>query len=377
MAGSATLEPVPEGKTRIIHLDGGQERRRGDNHETRIERFDGPLPGAPFRDLFLCHYERVRRRCADIHQPGLAMVAVHGSEMAGMLWIAAKVGEANAAIVGRHNVADLYLDGDEGLSLRHLVMIVSPLSARSDEVRFRVIDLRTRTAFQDEHGRSFEALVAEGPVFLRCGDYALLCLTTGDPTSWPASAEDAWACIPERVYVASSEAEPDRWQRMRRWLSRRPPTQRPARRPAREKHQTAGSHQRAITQVLTLPGPVRAQERHLADGEEALGTLRIRTDEGARYLLLGRAALRRGILLGRYERCDVDGSDLLTSDTISRVHLLIVDVDGRLYAIDTASTNGTRVRGAKRNARILPVASDVDLSLGLGSGQAHLRWCPA
>lgn len=364
------------GKTRIIHLDGGQERERGVNFQTEYAIFDAPRPGPSFRELFVHHYARIRQRCADIGQPGLVMVATRGRHLAGMLWLAAKVHTANAAIIGRHNISDLYLDGDDSLSLRHLAVILSPLAARADELRFRVVDLRTRSAFQDEQGRSFEALAAEGPVFLRCGDYALLCLITGDPTSWPASAEDAWACIPERVYLEANEAEPDRWQRMRRWMWR---WSAPGKARA---HGTriAGPvvhRSAAITQVQPLAGPARAHASHLAEGEDVLGTLRLRTRGEVRHLRVGRAALQRGILLGRYDRCDMGGHHMLTSDRLSRVHLLVTDVGGRVYAIDTASTNGTQVHGhsSRYDLRILPLERDLELNLGRGA--VLLRWCPS
>lgn len=359
---------VSDPKTRIIHLEGGQQRRFGTNQETRMWLLDAPVPGASFQDLFLRHYPTIRRKCMGFGRPGVAVVAVDAStsDLAGILCIAAKVGVANSAIVGRHTMADLYLDGDESLSLRHLAVIVAPLTGSSTEVAFRVLDLRTQAAFQDEHGRTFEALLAEGPIFIRCGTYVLFCMVTGDPTGWPESAKDGWACIPERVYLEADEAEPDRWQRKRRWHLRR-------RAPAGPKAE--GKDGPAITRVQSLLGPVRARKRLLSDGEDASGTLRIDADGAVQYVLVGQDALRRGILLGRYERCDVDGAELLANDNISRVHLLLVEISGSVYAIDTASTNGTWLRGAEHEVRILLLREDMELIMG--GDLAQLRWCPA
>jgi hypothetical protein len=60
--------------------------------------------------------------------------------------------------------------------------------------------------------------------------------------------------------------------------------------------------------------------------------------------------LDRGLLFGRYERCQLplDGDDAL-----SRVHLFVVRVDDRVWAIDTASTNGTRHNGIPVDASAL------------------------
>lgn len=368
---SATLPLVPDGKTRIIHLEAGQDRQHRENPETRMLVFESGPPPVTFRDLFLRNYQAVRDRCSAFGQPGLAVAAVDSfsGRLAGILCVAAKIGTANSAIVGRHSMTDLYLDGDASLSLRHLVIVVSPLDLTSGEVRFRVIDLRTQAAFQDEHGRRFEALVAEGPLFIRCGSYVLFCLPTGDPTSWPESGEDAWACIPERVYLEAAEAEPDRWRRKRRQRVRPEHHERD-----QSGVQSLGLDRRAaITLVQSELGPIRAQTRLLSDGEQPVGTLRLRVGNMVHSVLVGAPAIHRGILLGRYERCDVDGSKLLVSESISRVHLLLVEISGRVYAIDTASTNGTWTAEDDREVRI--IAMDTSAELCLGNDLAYLRWC--
>ena len=77
------------------------------------------------------------------------------------------------------------------------------------------------------------------------------------------------------------------------------------------------------------------------------------------------ADLERGVLVGRYERCQLGASD----DKMSRVHLLIIR-DGQLtWAIDTASTNGTKVSGEP--VRRAPLTEGTTLELGK---QITLRW---
>lgn len=381
---------VPEGKTRIIHLEAGQNRQHRENPETRMLVFDsGSHPGT-FRDLFVRNYASVRQRCANFSEPGLAVVAIDSftGRLTGILCVAAKVGAANSAIIGRHSMTDLYLDGDASLSLRHLAVVVSPLESSPDNIRFRVIDLRTQAAFQDEHGRRFEGLVAEGPLFVRCGNYALMCLVTGDPTAWPERAEDAWSFIPERVYLQADSAEPDRWRRKKRNRGERRLRGRGRERRLRGEHSPGEDDERqargkprkrapfdrqgAVTLVQGELGPVRAQTRLLGDGEEPIGALKLRVGDKYHAVLVGPQAMRRGILLGRYERCDVDGSKLLTSESISRVHLLVVQDGERVYAIDTASTNGTWVLDDDREVRIIGL--DVDVELCLGNDLAYLRW---
>src|SRR5207248_896644 len=75
-------------------------------------------------------------------------------------------------------------------------------------VKYRVLDLRTSDGFADEHGRPLRGLRCEGPAVLRCAGHAMFFLPLGDPTDWPVSAEDAWACLPERVYFDELACDP-------------------------------------------------------------------------------------------------------------------------------------------------------------------------
>ena len=110
-----------------------------------------------FRDRFIRTYDPIYELVARCPRPGLAMVAVdhHGVAAAG--YLAAKPRSINVGIVGRHTVADLFLDSDPSLSLRHLAVILHP-AGPVDEPRLRLLDLRTSEAFKDERGRQLEGL---------------------------------------------------------------------------------------------------------------------------------------------------------------------------------------------------------------------------
>lgn len=323
-----------------------------------------------FRELFVGNYATIRKLCSSNARAGLAVVAVDvlTGRLMGSLWLRAKDGSPNSAIIGRHGRADLWLTSDPGLSLRHLAVVLWPATG-DGEVRFRVLDLRTPEAFLDERGERYESLVAEGPLFLRCGSHALLLLTTGDDISWPDAAEDGWACIPERVYLEAEEAEPDRWRR------RRSPVQRVD---DEERDQSQAAYRRGrsdVTFVERQRGPTRLGERLLAAGERPLGIVCVSTRTMQQELVIGRQAAHDGILLGRYERCDGTGLSALAQEGISRVHLLIVSVDDRLHAIDTASSNGTRRAGEDEGCRITPL--EPEQTLLLANATAEVRWFPA
>ena len=91
--------------------------------------------------------------------------------------------------------------------------------------------------------------------------------------------------------------------------------------------------------------------------------------------LLSPAALRRGILLGRYSRCDV--AHLLGEHSISRAHALLLEVEGDVWLFDTASTEGTYARRLGERAReIRAVRLDSIDRAVLGEGRASLSWEP-
>jgi hypothetical protein len=330
-----------------------------DNASTMIiaEEDLAPVPSPMFRELFVAHYAAIRDTCTSFEQPGVALIALDRitRQLAGATCLAAKPDRANAAIVGRHGMADLYLEHDPSVSLRHLAVVLCPLTG--GEVRFHLMDLRTPLAFDDERGRRMEALVAEGPMFARCGRYALFMLVTGDPTAWPDAAEDGWDCIPERVYFAEHAARPERWRQ----------------RAARQRRSGGGTGPARSTVVQTMRGPARLRASLLEDGEAPAGTLHMRAARATQSLSVGRRALTEGLLLGRYDRCDGDGPAVLTDPQISRVHLLVVQVQDRVYAVDTASTNGIGRRG-ERPKRV--VALDPGTELVLGEDLGAVVWEP-
>jgi hypothetical protein len=356
-------------KTRIVRLDGGQRREHAENTRTGVMVVD-QMPKASFHNLFKLCYADIRKVCESFALPGVAVVAVDISRkrMAGSLCIAAKPAHANSAIIGRHGMADLFLDGDPALSLRHMAVLVYPLRGWDNpgggDVRYRVLDLRTRTAFEDEGGRRLEAVAAEGPIFVRCGSYALMFFVTGDLAGWPDDAEAAWKAVPERVYLHEHVAEPDRWARNRRAQAAAQSS----------RHVTGGGAASRITLVQASRGPSRARVDLLAPEEQALGRLQLKNGNDTQALVIGRHAADEGILLGRYDRCDTGGASVFDHQSLSRVHCLVIDMDGVIYAVDTASTNGTYLGGREEEVRIVSLAADRELVLG--DDLLRMQWEP-
>ncbi|HLL24800.1 MAG TPA: FHA domain-containing protein, partial [Kofleriaceae bacterium] len=219
-------------------------------------------------------------------------------------------------------------------------------------VSYRVIDLRTTDGMADEDGRILRGIRAEGPSILRASGYTFFILSLGDPTDWPESAADAWSMLPERVYFdelegcASGSASQFRIPRNH----------------LRQSYifRTQGPRDTGVIDH-TACGVV-GDERDLA------GRLEIEGPHRRVILDVGHDALRDGVLLGRYGRCDA--SEALDDPSLSRVHALLVQEQDKLLVLDTASYNGTRIVGEHR-ARVIELAHDLRLQIGK---HTRIRW---
>jgi hypothetical protein len=346
--------------TRIIWSRRDLERDESSNDQTLClpvptSLAPGPPFDASFEQLFRDHYAALRRLLDGRSEPGLALLVVSSSGAEASGWFAAKDRVVNPLIVGRHTSAHVFLPGDRSLSLRHLALVLH----RREEggaVAFRVLDLRTALAFADEERSRLEAVEARGPVLLWCGSLGFLLFPTGaGPSAWPEDAQAAWAAVPERRYVEKTPADPGDV---------------PAARVSVRPLEPAPADPGATTLVNTFAGPVFPS----LDPEESdppRGELLVASRSGRVAVRLGARAARRGVLLGRYERCDTSGLPVLTDLALSRVHLLVLELDGALYAIDTASRNGSWCGGER--VRATPLRPGLLVSL---AGKATVEWRP-
>lgn len=344
-------------KTIGIDLWDGQVRAGG-NAQTVMRPAVIPNLRRGIRDLFLAAYPRVAPVCRTVDEPGLAIVAVdeRTARPAGVVKVLARVGRSVAAIAGRHDQCDLYLRGHDGLALRQFAVVVAPVQSwapGAKAVQYRVMDLRTNDGMADEDGRLLRGMRAEGPAIVRCSGYTFFILTLGDPSDFPESASDAWDMMPERVYFDELEV----------CAGGSAAKLRLPRNDLRQSYvfRTQGPRDTGVVNGQTAVGVV-GNERDLAGRLEVLGPNR-------RVVLdVGHDALRDGVLLGRYGRCDA--SEALDDPSLSRVHALLVCEQDRLLLVDTASYNGTRIVGEHRS-RVIELDRPLDLQIGK---HTHLRW---
>jgi hypothetical protein len=249
-------------------------------------------------------------------------------------------GESPAfAVVGRHTACDLRLGRDGSISLRHLVV-----SARRNgsDVNVRLLDLDTRQGLLTEDGQRCLGLAADGAAFVTVGEYKLFILPTGSlaPLAWGATAADAWATIPERIYVdrRTATSSPDRAPRARL---------------------LAPIDRRSVATLILDPPTGLLQSRPPAGARGAqLGRIELRAGDACESYPVHATDLARGLLIGRYDRCALVAEDL----RLSRVHLLLVRDQTICWAIDTASGNGTTADGDR--IRHLALGASNRLCLG-------------
>jgi hypothetical protein len=307
-----------------------------------------PRPQLSIHELFSKHYDKTREWLAGRNQPGIALVAMDFDAVRGAAFLASKPDVVSTAIIGRHTQADLRLAGDPSLSLRHLALLVYPrLSGRSG-ARYRLLDLRTAIGFVDERGKRLRALEANGPAFVRCGRYSVLFFPAVEAgNSWPDDPEEAWKRIPDRLYLDEVQTE----ERSREWEKEHDRAWEVDALPSLEEPPTLVHH---------LAGPQMAVKELVDEGEPPLGEIRVTSSWGEATIVIGQRAARAGVLLGRSRRCDA--GRVLSDRTVSRVHLLVIEIAGKLFAVDTASCNG--VWDDKEQERATPLELDRPLLLG-------------
>jgi hypothetical protein len=314
-----------------------------------------------FEQLFRRHYAALRELVHAHRAPGLALLVAGAERLEATAWMPAEEEGVNPVIVGRHSTAELFLPWDPALSLRHLAVIVRRGS--DSATSYRVLDLRTPTAFGDEQGHRLRALDSAGPTLVRCASFALLLFPT-DATSgeWPEDADAGWRRVPERVHLEAASADSESWSRPGGVVVRAAPVWADA---------------RATTSVVTFPGPVflapvsQVARPAALDVGSARGELLVSAPTGGGSLLLDAEAARRGALIGRYERCDGFGLPCLDNPALSRVHLLVVESEGALWAIDTASKNGSWLGSERIRRTRLEAGRRLSLA-----GCVAVEWCP-
>jgi pSer/pThr/pTyr-binding forkhead associated (FHA) protein len=285
------------------------------------------LSADPMLGVFRRHFAALRAAHAAQDHEGVLVAAVDRSGLfdAHAHLRLPKSGIAHL-IVGRHERCDFVLSRDPDVSLRHL--LVRATRGPGGHIQLRAIDLRSRVGLLSEDGRRCEAIASRGPLFLQVATYVVFLLPTGPAVRpWARDADETWRGFSPR----SQEILP-------------PPQ------PLKSRAAPGADAVRLATITLTSSSP---------QAGDLTSTHAVWSDQ-----------LERGILVGRDDRCSHGGVD---EGNLSRVHLVLLSVDDEVWAIDTASTNGTRVEDGPQFRQLL-LTGDTHLVL---ADALAVRWSPA
>jgi hypothetical protein len=313
----SSAAPGPEGNTNTVVFS-------LDSFERLAQR-----PLAPHQ-AFLAVHDRLRPVVASAEHA----VAVVALDAKGRVVAEAALEDGRSLVIGRHSQC-LFRLRARSVSLRQLAVHVR---VEDGTPVTRLWDLRSGQPFATEDGAPAAAVVAEGPLFVSVGEYAVLFVPaarfTGGP--WPADGEAAWRALPRREFIE------------RRGATMASPA------PARVRLE------KGISRITRVDAPRMLGDE--APAAQAAGPpwaeVTVVDRDGAVRHRVSTEQIARGVLLGRSSRCqighDVDG-------LVSRVHLLIVRIGAEVWALDTASTNGTRRNGVNIEAVVLRAEDALEL----------------
>ncbi|WAS90406.1 FHA domain-containing protein [Nannocystis punicea] len=318
-----------------------------DDKRSRATRIlAAPLePRASFAATFKAIFRELHPIYTAFDKDGLLCVAAReDGKIASYVHLPILSEQGAFGVIGRHECCALTLQ-DEDISLRHALVRVSRQGI--GEARVRLIDLDSSNTFRTEDGQVCKSVLAEGPLFVHMLGYQLFLFPTGSlaPSRWESSADATWDSFPERVYL--DHRIPERVNREQR----RP--------------QPAGRARRH-TYMTLLPAAQHLRAKPGAGGK-IVGTILLSAENTQIAHRVSAEDLERGMLIGRYERCQLAGA----SHSLSRVHLVLLLDGGDIWAVDTASLNGTIVDGQKISAIVLDRELELKLPAGMG-----MRWVP-
>jgi hypothetical protein len=221
-----------------------------------------------------------------------------------------------ALVVGSHPCADIVLGPD--VSLRHAAVLVWPHESEGAP-EIEVLDLRTSTGI-GRGARSVSGLLADGAVQFTVGTTRLTIVALAPHESAPHYPDELDRRITRarvQEVVGLDDIRRDRDQHRGR-MSRR----------------LDDRDRRALTGVSVVTTASPFAKRNPSTGFA----------HGTPHSLVVDATEEdwaNGIVVGRDARCT--GASMAQNTNISRVHALLLARRGRLFVVDTGSTNGTTV----------------------------------
>ncbi len=229
-----------------------------------------------------------------------------------------KPSDLESVIVGRHDRADLGILSDAALSLRHVMVLAS--RAQNGVPITRILDLRSALKMRDRDNVQHLTIAANGPVALRLAETALFTLPghfiDAHLLSVPTLAYDLIPWPTPVPWIPESEVE------------------------TRLKDASKTREHTSVISVVTRQKHVEEIREDATPAGGRAGIVRLRFDDRVFDHPVDAVNLRGGVLVGRYDRCDLCESKIPMPQVISRVHALFLSIDEKVHIFDTCSTNG-------------------------------------
>ncbi len=286
-------------------------------------------------------------------RPGHRLVWVRRAEFSCTTLVAA---DDAFAVVGRHTQCSVVLPEDPFVALRHV--LVRSIALPAGGVALRMLDLHTGIGFVLPDGSTRTSILAEGPIAVGLGEYALVALPTeskGDelPGEMPPPVVDMPTAVRDQLEALAHAMSPYR-------VNARPVNR--------------------TSRITLMPSPVMVGEplppnldRLTSGGRHALTLFR---GQRSATMMITEEDLARGVVIGRSEKCHSEMLRRITDESTSRVHVLVLREGEVVYAYDLASTQGTYVNGIA--VRRVPLSAlsvgGATMTLGRGDNAVRLHW---
>lgn len=286
-------------------------------------------------------------------------------------------------IAGRHLQCTVRLPGPPSVSLRHLLLRFHLQPGRGQDPVFKVLDLATPSGFITVDGQQTFGMsgIGHGAFYLDGNHFFLL---FRDRMQFPQNPLEAWKAI---LPVDAPELIPDALRVQNAPFSEKQikPRLAPLQNDSVQKNEDSSRGKTFFgkSSIWIIGGPqylpaaagLGEEPSHPQGGGGGGRRLMLLVQSADRTIDVRIAVqaeqLRRGILVGRYDRCNLGPAHFQFAHDISRVHLLLIEDEGHFFAIDTDSTGGTRVDGEPISTLELDGITRLQLA-----GSLSITWKP-
>ncbi|MBU1219626.1 FHA domain-containing protein [Myxococcota bacterium] len=305
-----------------------------------------------YSDFFTKHFEFMREKVNSVEKPSFLIFAGTNISFKPEYLVIPTISKSiNDAVIGRHENCPMCLLEDPFLSLRHLLVRVCITKEGSPFVK--VLDLNTPTAFDDETGKTVRGLTSDNILFFQAGRYTFMMFYIEPGSSWGENAGKVWNSMPENRILDFTEMDEKG---------------KPTEIKVNQRLKLVTESHSEVSRVTRITGPSYVTRIDLSD-PRALGFLVVRSGVVDVSIPLSVKVLSSGILIGRYERCELGLHKLPFTNNVSRVHALLLHDEMGLWCIDLASTNGTFVDGKKIITHLIKANALISIS-----DEVDLRW---